>query len=229
MGAASMGWDTPVSEDTASVVLRHLSAARLSTYLRATGGDLDAAVELYRWNAAVSAALWESIGHAEVVLRNAIHDALSERHTARSRPGQWYDDPAHELDQHARDDIATAIRRTRAGASPPAGKVVAELSFGFWRYLLAKRYTAALWPALRPAFPFLDGSDRRLLETPVAIVHRLRNRVAHHEPVIAEDLAAVHAAVLTIVGAADPALRTWVDGDSRVLTLVALRPAARIA
>lgn len=229
MGAASMGWDTPVSEGTAGVVLRHLSAARLSTYLRATGGDLDAAVELYRWNAAVSAALWGSIGHAEVVLRNAIHDALSARHTARSRPGQWYDDPAHELDQHARDDIAKAIRRTRGGASPPAGKVVAELSFGFWRYLLAKRYTASLWPALRPAFPFLGGSDRRLLEAPVAIVHRLRNRVAHHEPVIAEDLAAAHAAVLTIVGAADPALRTWVAGDSRVLTLVALRPAGRIA
>lgn len=220
-----MGWDTPMPEGAAEVVAGHLSAARVSTYLRASGGDLEAAVELYRWNAAVSAALWESIGHAEVVLRNALHGALRARHLAKGRPGQWYDDPARELDSHARDDIATAIRRTRAGVSPPAGKVVAELSFGFWRYLLAKRYTAGLWPALRPAFPFLGGSDRRLLEAPVATVHRLRNRVAHHEPVLAEDLTAVHADVLTIVGAVDPALRSWVAGDSRVLALVVLRPA----
>jgi len=149
-----MGWDTPLPEGTAGAIERHLSSARLSTYLTATRGDLDAAVDLYRWNAAVSAALWESIGHAEVVLRNATHDALSARHAAKGRQGQWYDDPARELDQHARDDVAKAIRRAKAGASPPAGKVVAELSFGFWRYLLAKRYTALLWPALdQPSRP----------------------------------------------------------------------------
>jgi len=223
-GTGSMGWDTPLPEGTAGAIERHLSSARLSTYLTATRGDLDAAVDLYRWNAAVSAALWESIGHAEVVLRNATHDALSARHAAKGRQGQWYDDPARKLDQHARDDVAKAIRRAKAGASPPAGKVVAELSFGFWRYLLAKRYTALLWPALRPAFPSLGGSDRRLLERPVANVHRLRNRVAHHEPVIAQNLASLHVDVLAIVGAVDPALRTWVAGDSRVLTLMALRP-----
>jgi len=139
-----MGWGTPLPEGTAGAVERHLSSARLSTYLTATSGDLDAAVARYRWNAAVSAALWESIGHAEVVLRNAAHDALSARHAARGRPGQWYEDPGRELDQYARDDVAKAIRRLKAGAPPPAGKVVAELSFGFWRYLLAKRYTALL-------------------------------------------------------------------------------------
>lgn len=219
-----MGWDTPLPVGTAGAVERHLSPARLSTYLTATGGDLDAAVDLYRWNAAVSAALWESIGHTEVVLRNATHDALSARHAAKGRQGQWYDDPARELDQHARDDVAKAIRRTKAGASPPAGKVVAELSFGFWRFLLAKRYTAGLWPALRPAFPFLASSDRLQLEAPVERVHKLRNRVAHHEPLIAEPLAARYDNILTIVGAVDPTLRAWVDNDSRVLSLLALRP-----
>jgi hypothetical protein len=193
-----MGWDTPLPVGTAGAVERHLSPARLSTYLTATGGDLDAAVDLYRWNAAVSAALWESIGHTEVVLRNATHDALSARHAAKGRQGQWYDDPARELDQHARDDVGKAIRRIKAGASPPEGKVVAELSFGFWRFLLAKRYTAGLWPALRPAFPFLASSDRLQLEAPVERVHKLRNRVAHHEPVIAQDLASLHVDVLAL-------------------------------
>lgn len=219
-----MGWDTPLPAETVRAIGRHVSSARLSTYLTATGGDLNDAVDLYRWNAVVSAALWESIGHAEVVLRNAVQGALTVRHAGRGRAGQWYDDPAAELDSYARKDVATAIRRARAGAVPPPGKVVAELNFGFWRFLLAKRYTALLWPALRPAFPSLGGSDRRLLERPVGRVYKLRNRVAHHEPLIAENLAARYADTLTIVGAVDPALRDWVDGDSRVPALLARRP-----
>jgi hypothetical protein len=46
-----------------------------------------------------------------VVLRNAVHDALTARHHRLNRPQQWYDDPASELNQHARADIATAKRR----------------------------------------------------------------------------------------------------------------------
>ena len=43
-----MGWDTPLPKGTATVMAGHLSTARVSTYLRATGGDLEAAVALYR-------------------------------------------------------------------------------------------------------------------------------------------------------------------------------------
>jgi hypothetical protein len=146
---------------------QRLSAPRLATYVRATGGDLDGAVELYLWNAAVAGALWEGLGHVEAVLRNVLRDALTARHPRLGWARQWYDDPARELAQHARDDITRATQRLhRAGAPLLPGKIVAELNFGFWRFLLARRYTATLWPALRPAFPYLPGSDRRLLEAP---------------------------------------------------------------
>lgn len=56
---------------TALLVQRHLSAPRLEAYLHTSGDDLDRALELYRWNAAVAGALWEPIGHCVVVLRNA--------------------------------------------------------------------------------------------------------------------------------------------------------------
>lgn len=148
----------PPPSSTALMVQRHLSAARLSTYLRASRGDLNQAVELYEWNAAVSGALWVSMGHVEVVLRNAIHEPLTARHDRLRQPGQWYDDPAGELEARARRDVADARRRLRtADTPPPPGKVVAELSFGFWRYLLAQRYTAVLWPVIRPAFPSRAG------------------------------------------------------------------------
>ena len=129
-------------------------------------------------DATVAGALWEVLGHVEVVLRNARHDTLTARHQRRGRAGHWYADPVGELPQHARDDVGRAKQRLlRAGAPPLPGKIVAELGFGFWRFLLARRYTASLWPALRPAFPYLPGPDRRLLEAPVARLHVGRNRV----------------------------------------------------
>lgn len=205
------------------VVQRHLSPSRLGTFLRASQGDLDRAVDLYRWNAAVSGALWEALGHGEVVLRNAIHDALTVRHERLRRSGHWYDDPTYELEQRARDDIAAGVRRIRrAGGRPEPGKVVAELSFGFWRYLLARRYTATLWPAVRPHFPHLAGADRRLLEAPVARLHSLRNRVAHHEPLLAEDLPGRYTDLLTVIGAVDPQLRDWVERNNRLTVTIGL-------
>lgn len=207
------------------MIQRHFSSARLSTYVRASGGDLEAAVDLYRWNAAAAGALWEVLGHTEVVLRNALHGALAARHTRLGRPGQWFDDPAGELDARALKDIATArTRLRRAGAPLLAGKVVAELNFGFWRFLLARRYTATLWPAMRPAFAHLSTSDRRVLEAPVTRLHTLRNRVAHHEPLLTEPLAERYTDLLTVIGFVDPRLRTWVEEHNSVPAVLAQRP-----
>jgi hypothetical protein len=210
---------------TALLIQRHLSAPRLATYARATGDDLDRAVELYLWNAGVAGALWEVLGHVEVVLRNVLHDAMTARHQRLGRTGQWYDDPAQEISQHARDDIGRAKQRLqRAGAPLLPGKIVAELGFGFWRFLLARRYTASLWPALRPTFPYLPGSDRRLLEAPVARLHVLRNRVAHHEPLLTEPLDDRYTDLLDVVGFVHPHLRTWLDTHNRLQATLAQRP-----
>jgi hypothetical protein len=115
-----------------------------------------------------------------------------------------------------------AIRRARRGISStavPSGKIVAELPFGFWRYLLAKRYSATLWPAIRHGFPQLPGRDRARLERPVIRLHQLRNRIAHHEPLIRENLPARLADLEYILDAIDPALRRWVRDDGGRLAI----------
>ncbi|MGI8522839.1 MAG: hypothetical protein ACR2K3_05950 [Nocardioides sp.] len=56
------------------------------------------------------------------------------------------------------------------------GKVVAELSFGFWRYLTAQRYHVPGGdPGLR--------KRRRQVERHLADLMLVRNRAAHHEPI----------------------------------------------
>lgn len=211
----------------AARIQARLAVPRVATYLDACQGDLDRALLLYRWNASLAGALWETLGHAEVLLRNAIHDALTTRHGIRRNAGFWFDDVDRELDQRARDEIISAKRRAHrsAGAGVPPGKIVAELPFGFWRYLLARRYSSTLWPAIRHAFPHLPGRDRVQLERPVIRLHQVRNRIAHHEPLVREDIPARIADLEAVLDAIDPALRAWVrDDGGRLGAIVRRRP-----
>lgn len=204
-----------------------LSAQRLGPYRRAVSGDLDRAVGLYEWNSAVSGSFFAVIGHFEVILRNALHDQLTAWHAARGLTGQWYDDPAGVLDAHRHQDIRDARWRIRRDGKPETpGKVVAELNFGFWRFLLGRRYQPTLWaPALRRAFPHLRPARRVDVYDPIYAITRLRNRIAHQEPVHHLQLADRHADLLRVAGHIDPDVASWLSGLSRVPALLASRPA----
>jgi hypothetical protein len=203
-----------------------LSAERLSTYLYACHGDQAEAIELYVWNTRVGGAFWETLGLVEVVLRNALDARLSLRHARLQRRGEWLDDPAEELHQHARADIATARGRVRVKRKQARhGQVIAELPFGFWRFLLARQYASTLWPDLASVFPHAPNRSLRTVENPVARLHEFRNRLAHQEPVHAYPLPARHEDLLTVLGYIDPLVADWVAAQSRVPAVLAQRPA----
>ena len=173
----------PLQQISPSDLERLFSAERLSTYLAHCKGDFATAVEMYRWNSAITAAFWEPIGHLEVALRNTLDDRLTVRHHRLGRPGSWLDDPAQELSSRARLDIAGARDRVRQkGKRASDGQTISELSFGFWRFLITKKLTG-LWPDL--ASGFLHAPDRQLgtVEGPLARLHVFRNRLAHHQRV----------------------------------------------
>lgn len=66
------------------------------------------------------------------------------------------------------------------------GQVISELSFGFRRFLLARRYQGQLWPDLATGFPHTPSRRRQLVEDPVVRLHEFRNRLAHHQRVVSE-------------------------------------------
>jgi hypothetical protein len=168
----------------------------------------------------------ETLGYLEVILRNALHDQLAAWHANRQRPGEWFDDPAQVLLQHRRTDIAEAKRRiTLAGRPLAPGRMVAELTFGFWRFLLDRRCQNTLWaPALRHAFPNLVPQRRVDVYNPIDRLLRVRNRIAHHEPVHYLPLEARYDDVLEILGFIDSAVQGWVAAGSRVPAVLATKP-----
>ncbi|GAA2893141.1 hypothetical protein GCM10010472_59700 [Pseudonocardia halophobica] len=115
-----------------------------------------------------------------------------------------------------------ARRSTRAHDVPP-GKVIAELGFGFWRYLSSRRHHDDLWvPRLHTAFR--PGTDRRAVDEPVRRLHELRNRVAHHEPLLGHDLAARHRDLLTVARLLSQPLHEYLHAHTRSANLIATRP-----
>ncbi len=205
-----------------------LTAERLGSYLRWSGGDLPAAFALYEWNMTASAAVMHTTGMVEVVVRNAMDRALHEMGQARGW-SSWFD--RAPLDQRGRADIRKARERaTRFGSQPEVrGKVVAELTLGFWRYLAASRYLTALWtPALYRAFP--DGhADKLQLQRQVdrhlTNLLLVRNRAAHHEPIHRRNLLRDLDAAVTLTSWVDSNAGEWIADLSTLEEVVGVKPA----
>ena len=65
---------------------------------------------------------------------------------------------------------------------------MAELTFGFWVGLTGPKYSVDLWEKhLYKAFPNAK-LGRKQLNKRLESIRLLRNRVAHHEPILSRDL-----------------------------------------
>lgn len=215
---------SPRADLSPSDLERLFSAERLSTYIAHCGGNSAAAVEMYRWNAAITAAFWEPVGHLEVALRNILDDRLAARHRRLGRPGSWLDDPAGELPGRARLDIAGARERVRQkGKRASDGQTISELSFGFWRFLITKKLTR-LWPDLATGFPHAPDRRRETVEAPLSRLHVFRNRLAHHQRVWSHAPEQRYEDLLALAGCIDPALPDWIEATSKVRSALAAKP-----
>ena len=204
-----------------AVMSRRISPERLGPYASAAGGSGSAALDLYVWNAEMSAVLSVTIGHVEVILRNAIHQNLTAWSAQRFAEPRWYRDPGQVLQPRQAEAVRVARRRaTREGRQPETpGRVVAELSFGFWRFLLANHYDATLWrQTLHLAFP--GQARRRVIRDAVEVLNLSRNRLAHHEPMFNRPVADIRATALELTGWICPDGLNWylMGSDGAMLT-----------
>jgi hypothetical protein len=188
---------------------------------------LGKALALYEWNTRVSGAVMQTVAMAEVLVRNALDRRLVAWAASRPSASTWLD--TAPLDGRGKADIAAARdRATNQGRLPEShGKVVSELSFGFWRYLVASRYLTTLWlPALSRAFPNGDKNvtaRQPQVERLMADVGFIRNRAAHHRPLHRRNLGRDYAAVVTLCGWLDTEAGAWVAAQSTLPSVAAER------
>ncbi|WP_420433831.1 hypothetical protein [Candidatus Poriferisocius sp.] len=218
------------------VILSRLTIDRLRSYLEDCDDDLDLALDLYAWNAQIAAAFLEDLGRLEVVLRNRFDEALTALAASDGLPHPWYDHrplfPGRGS-RHILKVIAKAKgRAARHGQPhPPQSNVIAELGFGFWRFLCTERYLTSLWsPALASRFPHHPTPNNAVqiqidVESRIDRLHFLRNRVAHHEPLHRRELAADAALILELIRWMCSDTYAWMADLSRIPAVLASRPA----
>lgn len=200
-----------------------ITSARFAPYLAEADSDHKAAVELYVWNARISAAVFERLHHVEVLLRNAVDAQFAPVDMAASPRDTWLEDPA-VLNEAARKRVRETIGRiTREQKTPTRGRVVAGLSFGFWRALSDKK-NSRLWVShLHRAFPAGTG-DRAEVATLMSSLVPFRNRLAHHETIMRRPISSHYEEMLALAGLIDRDAATWIRSVSRVELLLAERP-----
>lgn len=183
-------------------VQQWVSPERFATYLRKAGGSRERALSLYEWNAQLSAAFLHDLAHLEVGLRNAYDRELTralvgdDAHWTQDATRRqlfpehlrWDRAQARQVDAnrapHRQITVARAQAKGSHGRPVVAGKVVAELMFGFWTFLTSDLHEKSLWvPYLHKAFP--EGTDRAAVHQALTALREFRNRVAHHEPILA--------------------------------------------
>lgn len=206
-------------------VRQALSPPRVSTYLHALQDlppSLDKALELYVWNGQLGAALLTPISICEVVIRNAVDDALTAQHGSN---WPWAMGFYLSLPQRGREALDEARNKP---SSTSTGKVIAELSFGFWENMFKASFDAALWtPHLSRVLPNLTMPvylGRRHVHTELVKLRKLRNRIAHHEPLLTINVQQTMHDLRSLIALRCHDTAAWMAQTNDLTALLAARP-----
>ena len=165
-----------------------MSQKRIDRYLVAMNGDTRKAMTLYRYNLRLSQELFTIVICLEIALRNKIY-----AHYTALKGIDWLRDAALTGGMYAGKTYGKTPFIIQAGLrklpeySPH--KLIAEMEFGFWRYLFAKHQFFAGGQSLLGIFPSKPSSTRDIQYNNTFVfgelekINCLRNRIAHHEPI----------------------------------------------
>lgn len=165
-----------------------MTNARMNRYLLACGGNTRKAMTLYRKNLQLTQELFTVISCFEVALRNAIDTCVSSSLgndwlKKAAANGGVFDTSKCRL---TRDNINDAINKLHHYSHY---KLVAELGFGFWRFMFAQNQFNATGRVLLKVFPSKPTSTTAIqynntyIFNQLAQLNEIRNRMAHHEPI----------------------------------------------
>lgn len=198
---------------------------RINRYLPVSSGDAESAFQMYLWNCALSEAFYPSLHFAEIVCRNAIHNALIGR-----LGDKWYE---HEtfikvLDPRFASELQMAVRDElrQHGTKMTSNHVVSALTYGFWDHLTTRRFERLLWKGgIAAYFPFAPA-DATLdqLHGLIESTRRWRNRIAHHRAIFDKKPTGKHQDAIKLIKWACDDTGRWVSSVSRVPVAIGLRP-----
>jgi len=187
-----------------------LSPDRFSTYLLWAANDAALAERLYSYNVQLSSDFYSSLHMLEIALRNKADNAL----LAVYGPN-WLDDTAVVIEPYQQRCVVDArASLIREGKAATHSQMVAELNFGFWSALFGPK-SNHLWGTLRPIFA-VGGLKRAVVAQKLRDLRRLRNRIAHYEPILAQPISSLHQDILNLTSWMSVDAAAWITTHSSI-------------
>lgn len=190
-----------------------LSLERFSRYVGWAGGNRGRALELYVLNTRLSEALYTPLQVLELVLRNRIHSVMSAAHGQR-----WFETDDLIMLPRQKERIAFACKELAGERKDfSEGRIIAALSFSFWTAMVSPDYESLWRSSLRAIATNENGRSlaRKQLSRPLTVIRVLRNRVAHHEPILHWHLVQHHQSIVQITRWLSPAAAAWCSDIDR--------------
>lgn len=166
-----------------------MSKPRMDRYLIACSGDSRKAMTLYRINLNLSQQMFTIISCFEIALRNKI-----DEHYTLIYGNDWLKNSIQiggffngKKTWRTKKTLVASLKKLNSNYTH--NKLVAEMDFGFWRYLFAKPQFNAGGKTLLQVFPAKPRSTPSIQYNQTFVfeelkkINNLRNRIAHHEAI----------------------------------------------
>jgi len=161
-----------------------ISKERLLPYLKFHNEDFEKAVLHYKANIEISESFYPLLAILEVGLRNNLDFQLKMRFNDEN----WFENPEFVkiVSSFQIERVAEARKNIlKEKKQITTGKIISELSFGFWTSLLDSKFEKTLWKNIRLAFPNCpkEMRQRKTMSSKFNGIRKLRNRIFHHESI----------------------------------------------
>lgn len=169
-------------------------------------------IQKYLLNVELSKALYFPLQTLETTLRNSIHIVLSEKLNNEF----WFEDTTFINPKTIeKRDILNARDKIDTSKDQTTGRIISELSFGFWSYLFGRYYEQKVWNRyVKQIFPSIpkNMAIRKKLSERINTIKNLRNKVFHYDTIIKmENLSQIHREILEMI--------YWLNEDIYNLTI----------
>lgn len=199
-----------------------LSPERLSTYKNAMNSNLEKAIRLYQWNADISGAFLPVLQVLEVTIRNAIAEAIELVYGPN-----WASEQSFILSLPDNKEQRQPLQKAARKHPGSTGKVIAEMNFIFWQKMFTRRFAGNIWNThFSHIFPNTSTATVSIstLYNELDSIRRLRNRIAHHEPIFNRNLADDLDQILRIISYRNSSASDWVKNNQTIIAILARKP-----
>lgn len=190
-----------------------ISKDRLEHYSKIFNtNDKKVIIQKYMLNVEVSKSFYFLLQTLETTLRNSVHKVLSEKLNNEF----WFEDKSFMNPKTIQNNnIDKAREKINDNKVQTSGRIISELSFGFWSYLFGSYYQQKIWNKyIKYIFPNIPKSiaKRNILSQRINTIKNLRNKVFHYDTIIKiQNLSQIHKELLEMI--------YWLNKDIYDLTI----------